>query len=66
MGVADHVDQRYLADHCAEQFGMLCHDGRNQKPAIGAAHNAELLGRGDAALLDILRNRSKIVKARWR
>ena len=61
MGVGDHVDQRHLADHGAEQFGLLHHHGRNQQPAIGAAHDAELLGRGEAALFQIRRHGREIV-----
>ena len=40
--------KRHLADHRAKEFGLLDHHGGNQQPAIGAAHDAKLLGRGEA------------------
>ena len=61
MGIGDHVDQRHLADHRAEQFGPLHHHGGDQQPAIGAAHDAQLFGRGQAALDQVRRHRREIV-----
>ena len=53
MGVAQHVDQRTLAYHRAEQLWALRHHGRNQKSAIGCADNAKLLRRGKSATADV-------------
>ena len=44
------------------KFGMLRHHGGDQKPAIRAAHDAELLGRGEAARFEIGGHRREIVE----
>ena len=52
MGVAQHVDQRTLADDGAEQIGPLHHGRGDQQAAIRRADDADS-SRGDAARFEI-------------
>ncbi len=44
--VADHVEQRHVAQHCAEQIGPLGHGGAHQQPAVRSAGDGQPRGPG--------------------
>ena len=65
MVIADHVEQRHLADHGAEEVGTLRDHGAHEQAAVGAALDGEvllvgvlfgdqLLGGGDEVVEDVL------------
>ena len=59
---AQHVEERHLDDHGAEQFGALGQHRAHQQPAVRPAHDAEPARRGDLAPDQILGDGDEIVE----
>jgi hypothetical protein len=59
--MAAHVEQGDHADHRVEQVRPLCEHDAHQQAAVGATHDAEVLGRSDLAFDEVLRHGDEVV-----